>query len=176
MADFDFHWQKNKNLSSHQIPSSYEFLQDLQRSTTVVIHREYVQFSFEKETGKKLTSGHNLHLADGYTGDSSLYSGDKVFNEVSIRGDIVNDSGTPTGQIEDDDSTASVTIEDVEVVKSVYAINGLLYDSQTDQPLLAPGGTVTYRIKTTIPSGDMENVVISDYLPLPTLNITENTD
>lgn len=39
--------------------------QDWKRSSSVVIHRNYVQFSFEKETGKKRTEGHLIGIDVG---------------------------------------------------------------------------------------------------------------
>jgi hypothetical protein len=42
----------------HHINQFYNW----KRSTTVTIHSKYVQFSFEKETDKKLTTGKNVGI------------------------------------------------------------------------------------------------------------------
>ena len=32
---------------------------------------------------------------------------------------------------------------------------------------MRPGDTVTYRLQTTLPTGDVDNLNLTDYLPLP---------
>ena len=41
--------------------------------------------------------------------------------------------------------------------------------------MLAPGDTITYRIGLTLPSSDVEDLRLDDYLPLPVLDATEVT-
>ena len=107
-------------------------------------------------------------FSDTYpSGDAALNPSDSLGNNVTISGDLLNvtDATTPTGQNESDTSQSSVTIKPSSVSKTVYAING-----NTAVPanvLVKTGDTVTYRIRYTIPSGDVENLVLSDYLPIP---------
>ena len=69
-------------------------------------------------------------------------------------------------------SGAGVTILVGTLTKSIYAING---NTSFGAPRLGPGDTVTYRLRYTLPSSDMEPLTITDYLPLPVLFATEVT-
>ena len=113
------------------------------------------------------------------SGNNSLNPGDVLTNSVSVSGDLlqVTNVTTPTGQSEADGSGASVSIVPPTVVKSIYAINGstTLPVSPTGAVLVRPGDTLTYRLQYTVPTGDVENLTLSDYLPLPIFNATQVT-
>jgi hypothetical protein len=51
-----------------------------------------------------------------------------------------------------------------------YAING---NTSFGTARLGPGDTVTYRLRYTLPSSDLEPLTITDFLPLPVLLATE---
>jgi fimbrial isopeptide formation D2 family protein/uncharacterized repeat protein (TIGR01451 family) len=116
------------------------------------------------------------NFTDTYpSGDPSVDQGDVLNDTVTINGDLLSTSNasTPTGQSEADTSAASVSIPRGTVSKSIYAVNG-----NTSIPplvLIAPGDTVTYRVTYTLPTSDFEDLVITDYLPLPIYSSTEVT-
>jgi len=116
------------------------------------------------------------NFTDTYpSGDSSVDQGDVLNDNVTINGDLLStsDASTPTGQSEADTSAASVSIPRGTVSKSIYALNGST--SFSTPVLIAPGDTVTYRITYTLPTSDFEDLVITDYLPLPIYSATEVT-
>jgi len=116
------------------------------------------------------------NFTDTYpSGDPSVDQGDILNDNVTISGDLLStsDASTPTGQSEDDNSAASVSIPYGTISKSIYAING---NPSIPSPVrIAPGDTVTYRITYTLPTSDFEDLVITDYLPLPIYSATEVT-
>ncbi|EIJ43114.1 putative collagen-binding protein, partial [Beggiatoa alba B18LD] len=114
-----------------------------------------------------------LHTASGYTTDASVDTGDRLFNNVAIKGNIVNSSGTVIGT-EDDNSADTLTIADIDITKSLYAINGNTA-AVTNPTVLQPGDVVTYRLTVELPTADAENFYLSDYLPLPTLATISTT-
>ncbi len=107
--------------------------------------------------------------------DASVDQGDELTNNVSIFGNLlsVNDASTPTGASESDGSAASVSIPYGKITKSIYALNGST--SFTSPVRIAPGDTVTYRVQYSLPTSDFEDLVITDYLPLPIFDATEVT-
>jgi uncharacterized repeat protein (TIGR01451 family)/fimbrial isopeptide formation D2 family protein len=114
----------------------------------------------------------DMYTDDYPTGDPSLNNGDHIDNAVIIDGDVLNNSTlAPTGFNEADDSGAGLTIVGGEVFKYVYARNGVI--GPVTQ--FAPGDTITYRIVFNIPTGDIEDLLFEDYLPLPVLYATEMT-
>jgi uncharacterized repeat protein (TIGR01451 family) len=115
-------------------------------------------------------------IQDEYTddfpsGDASVDQGDVLNNNVTISGDVLNNVGlTPTGESEDDDSAAMIEIERGELEKSIYAINGTV-DTYANAVEVAPDDTVTYRLRYELPSSDVENLTLTDYLPLPVFDV-----
>ncbi len=107
------------------------------------------------------------------SGDESVDQGDLLDNNVRIIGNLLSvaDNSSPTGQQEADTSAVSFNILHGEVSKNIYAING-----STDLPsplIMRPGDTVTYRIRYSMPTNDVEDLEFTDYLPLPVLDATE---
>ena len=58
------------------------------------------------------------------------------------------------------------------VSKSVYAIDG--DTTKAGDPIIA-GHTITYRISFPMPTADFENLVLTDFLPLPIYSAAEVT-
>ncbi|MDX9851906.1 MAG: isopeptide-forming domain-containing fimbrial protein, partial [Anaerolineaceae bacterium] len=109
------------------------------------------------------------------SGDSSVDQGDVLANNVSIFGNLlsVNDASTPTGASESDGSAASVSIPYGNITKSIYALNG---STSLPSPVrIAPGDSVTYRVQYSLPTSDFEDLIITDYLPLPIFKAIEVT-
>ncbi len=94
-----------------------------------------------------------------------------------------------------DDSGASITIAEDVVEKDIYAINGIFRLSNPANPNSAesavftntfrtggvlagainlnPGDEITYRLSYTIPTGDVEQLRVTDYFPLPIFDVTD---
>ena len=106
------------------------------------------------------------------SGDSSVDEGDELTNNVSIVGDVLAfTDATSTGQSEADTSAASISVPTGTLVKDIYALNG---STTLPSPLiLSPGDELTYRLTLTLPTSDVEQLAIEDYLPLPVLSATE---
>jgi LPXTG-site transpeptidase (sortase) family protein len=103
----------------------------------------------------------------------SVDQGDILDNRVTIRGDVLhNHDLTPTGQVEVDGSGEQMAIARGSLEKTVYAINGLV-GSYTTPPQVAPGDTITYRMTYHLPTGDLEDYYLEDYLPLPVFDAAE---
>jgi LPXTG-site transpeptidase (sortase) family protein len=106
-------------------------------------------------------------FSDTYpSGDPSVDQGDVLDNTVGIRG-TVRDNASPATVLgtEEDDSGASTIIARGEVEKSVYAVRGSTSFSIPIQ--VSVGDTLTYRIRYSMPSSDVEQLHFHDYLPLP---------
>lgn len=104
------------------------------------------------------------------SGDPSLNSTDSLSNAVRIVGDVLDNATlNPTGFFEDDGSNAGATIAAGTLTKTVYARNGVV-GAFTQ---IAPGDTITFRLQYSLPTGDVEQLRLQDYLPLPVLNATE---
>ncbi len=112
-------------------------------------------------------------FSDTYpSGDQSVDQGDVLDNGVLIAG-TVRDNADPvsvTGA-EDDDSGASIIIARGEVDKTVYAVRGSTSFSIPIQ--VSVGDTLTYRIRYSMPSSDVELLHFHDYLPLPVFRSSE---
>lgn len=61
-----------------------------------------------------------------------------------------------------DDTAATVVINPVEIHKELLSIGPFV-----------PGDYVTFRLSMTIPSGDTQDVVFTDYFPLPVFDVTD---
>ena len=108
------------------------------------------------------------------SGDASVDEGDELTNDVTIVGDVLAFSdATATGQSEADTSAASISVPAGTLVKSIYALNG---NTTLPNPLiLSPGDELTYRLQLTLPTSDIEQLGVEDYLPLPVLLAGEVT-
>ena len=108
------------------------------------------------------------------SGDSSVDQGDILVNTVSISGDLLNVGDLNlNGNSEADGSGASLEIARGGLAKSIYAINGSTTFPTPVQ--IAPGDRVTYRLVFSMPTADIENFYLLDYLPLPVFAATEVT-
>ncbi len=113
-------------------------------------------------------------FTDDYpSGDPSVDQGDTLDNTVSVSGDVLNtaNASTPTGFSEDDSSTAGVSIGRGALTKDIYAVNGSTSFSKPVE--VKPGDTVTFRLTYTLPTGDVENLYLHDYLPMPVFRVND---
>jgi uncharacterized repeat protein (TIGR01451 family) len=125
---------------------------------------------------------------DGYPpfpGDNYVDKDDPINNCVEVRGEVyknVNAGGMPWEDIggTSDDSCTCTRIVEGSLEKSVYAVkrNGIEICGPntplcSPAPDVLPGDDVTFRIQYEIPSGDAENLVITDWVPLPVFNVND---
>jgi uncharacterized repeat protein (TIGR01451 family)/fimbrial isopeptide formation D2 family protein len=108
------------------------------------------------------------------SGDASVDQGDALDNWVTAQGNVLNTANfLPTGQSEADTSQSEISIVYGDIAKSIYAING---STSFSTPVrITPGDTVTYRIRYTLPTSRFEDLVLTDYLPLPVFHVSEFT-
>lgn len=107
---------------------------------------------------------------DSVTNDTSIDALDEFQNQATISAQVVSTSNYIT-----DSSSAAFTIVEPEFSKSIVAINdGSGATTTLPNPLeVAPGFDVTYSLTTTIPSGDLEDLSIVDYLPIPFFDVDD---
>ncbi len=103
----------------------------------------------------------------------NIKAGDTLVNDVTLQGDIQRQQ--PGGLFLDtnrqvsDASSVPLNVADIASTKSVVARNG---QAPGPGPLvLTPGDTVTYRLKVTFPTGDIQGFNLSDYLPTPVYDV-----
>ena len=103
------------------------------------------------------------------SGDPSVDEGDVLTNNVTIDGALLSTSNLAMlGTLEADASASRIEIVRGSLTKSIYAINGNTGFASPVQ--VAAGDTVTYRLRYSLPSSDVENLVLDDFLPLPIFN------
>ncbi len=123
-------------------------------------------------------------FSDTYpSGESNVDQGDLLSNAVTVTG-TVRSNGSILNVLDTESDTSSDAIEIVtgSLLKTTYAVNGVLgsinpaTDTSTglvigpsyDNSLrVRPGDVVTYRLRYTLPTGDIENFRLTDFLPLP---------
>ena len=118
-------------------------------TTVTVTFRTVIQDAFE---------------TDFPSGDASVDTGDVLSNQVTVTGTL------PSGETEQDTGEASVQIEGPSITKEVYAIDGVLFNPGDE---VVAGRTTTYRIRLDLSTSDFENLVLTDFLPLPFYVATE---
>lgn len=131
-------------------------------------------FGATRGTLKFRTLINDTFQIDFPSGDPSVDQGDRLTNNVSVTGDLLNvaDLAPVIGQSETDTSTASVSIVAGTVSKSIYAING---NTSFGSVQVKPGDTVTYRLTYQLPTSDEEALTLTDFLPLPVFSATQIT-
>ncbi len=113
----------------------------------------------------------------GLPTENNIDQGDTLSGAATIIGDIFQrdasgTAGSFTGSNEEDGSCDSLTIVTGDVMKNIYAINGVLWTS-SDSPHIKPGDTVSYRLTYDMPISSTENFHLTDYLPLPVFNAAD---
>ncbi len=134
-------------------------------------------------TGTKGTVTYRAIINESYLDDQpndySVDAGDTLSNPVRVSAQVIN--AVPTGNYPSDSSSASITIVGLTFSKDLIGhtpLGGTL-DVQpfiAPTPLrIAPNDVVTYKLTVDIPSGDMETLVIKDFLPIPFFDVAEMT-
>ncbi len=106
--------------------------------------------------------------------DGSVDQGDSLDNSVVVDAALLNvDDLSVRGTRESDGSSAGISIATGNLVKNIYAINGdtnwaPFFDVDGDgNPNVVSGDLITYRIEYTLPTSDVEQFELEDFLPLP---------
>lgn len=102
------------------------------------------------------------------SGSPVVSENDVLANDVSIGTELLDDSGLPTGGTPSDGSGDSVTVVAGTFEKAIYARNG---DTTGPFTEFAEGDEITYRLTQTLEVGNVQDLVITDYLPLPALPV-----
>ncbi len=108
----------------------------------------------------------SFFLATGHP----VVQGDTLSNSVSVGAEVV-DGGIPTGNIPGDTSSSGATIATGAISKEIYAINGNLIAPSTAVEIGA-GDLVTFRLSYSMPQSLADDLVITDYLPLPIFDVS----
>ena len=125
-----------------------------------------------------------LHdFVDTYpSGDTSVDQGDILTNTVDISGSALNTlSFANQGSIVSDGSSSSISIGHGMLSKNIYAINGstdmsaYLDPNGSGQFLVKPGDDVTFQLVYDLVTSDVEDLVFSDYMPLPVFQVGDYT-
>ena len=106
------------------------------------------------------------------SGDTSVDQGDVLSNQVEVSGAVLdNQTLVATGSSEADGSSAGLSIQRHDPEKEIYTLNG---DPVTESPVnVQPGDEVTFRVQYDLTTSDVEELYITDYLPLPILDVDD---
>ncbi|PID33203.1 hypothetical protein CR969_02000 [Candidatus Saccharibacteria bacterium] len=108
-------------------------------------------------------------IDDTYANNDPIDQNDTLANNVSSQADLLNNDLTDSGDDIGDDSSASLRVQRGSIQKSLYAVNG-----STSLPTeLSVGDVVTYRLQYQLPSTDVNELVLDDFLPLPMFEASE---
>lgn len=117
------------------------------------------------------------NFIDDVPGDQNIDATDVLINEAEVSFYLT--SGT--GAFGTDDSTASFSIVAPTFSKSIEGVVDNIAASVDIPPFINnpirvnPGGGVIFSLAVTVPSGDLEDLVIQDFLPIPFFDATEVT-
>ncbi len=113
------------------------------------------------------------------SGDESVDQGDELNNTVTVSGGVLNTSDLlPTGSTATDGSATTVSIGYGNLNKSILAItngNTGAVEMNPSSVRVKPGDLVTFQLDYSLPTSDFEDLVITDYLPLPVFDADEVT-
>jgi uncharacterized repeat protein (TIGR01451 family)/fimbrial isopeptide formation D2 family protein len=114
-------------------------------------------------------------FSDDYpSGDPSVDQGDKLTNDVTADGTVLNNADlSATASIPSEDSGVTLTLDHGTLTKSIYAVNGST--TLTNPVTLSPQNTITFRFQYELPTSDVEDLEFTDFLPLPVLDSDEIT-
>jgi uncharacterized repeat protein (TIGR01451 family)/fimbrial isopeptide formation D2 family protein len=123
----------------------------------------------------------DLFTDDFPSGEPSVNTRDVLTNDAFITGTVLDlTTGAALAPhavpaVSTDDASSSLTIASTRVTKTIHAVNGnttlSVFQDANGRVNLQPGDVVTYRFQYTIPTGDIENLRFTDFLPLPILDV-----
>ena len=105
--------------------------------------------------------------------NQNIKAADNLRNDVTFEGQIYNynpksASFTDTNVTVADTSAEALRIPEPSLAKSIVARNG---QPITAPLVFAPGDTVTYRLRAVLPTGDIQGMTLSDWLPTPGFSV-----
>lgn len=115
------------------------------------------------------------HTLPGASGDASVDQGDRLRNEATLSGRLLDTlTFAPPGAFVTDNSLRTLTIDRAIPQKLIYAINGVVCAPQPCATVEAEtGDSLTYRIRYDLATSDFEDLVFTDFLPLPTFRVSD---
>ncbi len=121
-----------------------------------------LDFDLTAANGSNFTAGTSITITYTASVNASYFNGNSLLASDSLSNTVASTYGLVGGAAACVDSSATIVeIEPVTVQKEVIS-TGPYY----------PGDTVTYRLSLTVPSGDTNNVIFTDFFPLPVLFAT----
>ncbi len=111
------------------------------------------------------------------TPNNPLDPRDAVGNSVTTSGEVFDNASQAaqsTPQYETDDSGTEVTMAPTSLEKSIWARNGVV-GGLGSPAKFAANDTITYEFTMHLPSADVSNLRLDDYLPLPVLKASAMT-
>ncbi|MEM9489457.1 MAG: hypothetical protein AAGC55_09945, partial [Myxococcota bacterium] len=107
-----------------------------------------------------------------YVGSGAVLGGDVIPTSHTLDADV-SGSLVPISTTEPESGdNGSVPIIEPTFEKSVFAIDGA--PPAENPPMVRPGQVVTFRLTTTIASGDQGSLTLTDFLPLPVFHAEEH--
>ncbi|MDP2837354.1 MAG: isopeptide-forming domain-containing fimbrial protein [Methanobacteriaceae archaeon] len=103
--------------------------------------------------------------ANFHGGNPFLTSNDDTTNAVNIAAGLTNSPNNVT-----ESSGTSITIVAPTIEKKLYAING---NTTNLTYFIKPGDLVTFSLRVVVPTTNLENFTINDFLPIPFFNATQ---
>ncbi len=95
---------------------------------------------------------------------------DSVSNSVYVNGLILDNNNNSQQSRVEESSEEGLLVPGPALSKSLSFIDGVAPGAN---PIVSPGGTVTWGLNTTLSTADTENLTIIDYVPLPKFEVTE---
>ena len=102
-------------------------------------------------------------------GDASIDSFDVLANDVLLSGRVRDTIGG--GNFDSDTSASSQEAGEPTFAKALVARNGAALGAPPVQ--VFPGDTLTFELRVDIPTGHLEDLSVTDFLPLPIIDATE---
>lgn len=108
--------------------------------------------------------------------DRSVDQGDVISNTATLTADnhvnrFLNPLMPASGHTETDDAAASIAIPVGALTKQLYAING--NTSLGSNLNITTGDRITYRLTYDLPTTDFEDLVLTDFFPLPVFSVAD---
>ena len=110
-------------------------------------------------------------IGEVQSGDRSVDEGDLFTSHVNASAVTIDPAnGERSEFFTRDDSGTSKQLKVAEVTTSVFAVNGT---QKPDSLAVTAGDLVTFRITREVTSSDIENLILSEFLPLPVFSVDQ---
>lgn len=105
------------------------------------------------------------------SGDASVDVGDLFHNSVDVVADDLIDS-----IIVGDESSATLSAPAITLnhtIERIVTVEGVVNDAVGESPSISPGDVVTFSIQVSVPTGDIEDFVIEDFIPYSLFSVND---